>query len=124
MLFRARMKLKKKQSQAALLILGSLTGIAWSTCESLAEDPSKLEENGAFDQLMDLSTPDFDTIDRQNSQKHSKDMFTKRIVSIRRHDVRIRLSTKRIQQHKTALPERSGDECSCAAQGCQRSNRR
>ncbi len=36
MLFRDRMKLEKKQSQATLLLLGSLTGIAWDTCGSLA----------------------------------------------------------------------------------------
>ena len=54
MLFKARLKLDKKKSQAALLLLGSLTGIAWDTCESLAEDPSKLEDDAAFDQLMDL----------------------------------------------------------------------
>ncbi len=29
MLFKARMKLEKKQGQAAILFLGSLTGIAW-----------------------------------------------------------------------------------------------
>ncbi len=54
MLFNARMKPEKKQSQSVLLLLGSLTGIVRGTCENLAEDPSKLEEEDAFDALNDF----------------------------------------------------------------------
>ncbi len=54
MLSRARMKLENEQSQTALLRLGSLKRIVWDTCESLAEDPTKLEAESAFDMLIDL----------------------------------------------------------------------
>ena len=56
MLFQARMRLegRDKVKQTALLLLGQLTGIAWETCESLADDPAALEAEEAFDKLIAL----------------------------------------------------------------------
>ena len=43
-LFQARTKLEGKSKQSALLLLGSLTGIVWDTCESLSDDTNALED--------------------------------------------------------------------------------
>ena len=53
-IYRARMKIEKKEMQVALSILGNLTGIAWATCEKLADNPDNLETADAYNNLMKL----------------------------------------------------------------------
>ena len=54
MLYKARMKLEGKEKQVTLAILGQLTGIAWTACETLADEPDKLETEEAYKALIDI----------------------------------------------------------------------
>ena len=92
------------------MLLGSLTGIAWDTFESLAEDPSKLEEDDAVDKLMDLldsifrhdrstELPEaFEEYENKRNRMHKEALFE--------YIARIRLSTNRIQEHKIDVPDK------------------
>jgi hypothetical protein len=110
MLFKARLKLEKKENQAAIMLVGSLSGIAWDTCESLAEDTSKLEDDKAFDLLIDLLDSRF----RHDKSTELPEAFEEYFFTANRkhkeslfeYISRIRLSTKRIQEHKIKLPDK------------------
>ena len=54
LLFRTRMRLERKENLTAVLLLSSLSGTAWETVETLADDPDNLESAAAFDKLLAL----------------------------------------------------------------------
>ena len=109
-LFQARMKLEGKPKQSALLLLGSLTGIAWDTCESLSDDPKALEEEKAFDVLMDMLDKRF----KHDKSTELPEAFEEYFYKANRKNKetlfdyigRTRLSTKKIHEHKIDLPDK------------------
>ena len=109
MLFKARMRLEGKQKQAAILLLGQLSGMAWDVCEHLAENPDSLEADDAFDKLIGLLDARF----RHDKQTELPDAFEDYFFRSSRRPretlfdyiARIRLSTKKVAEHRITLPD-------------------
>ena len=69
-----RLEGRDRVKQTTLLLLGQLTGIAWETCESLADDPAALEAEEAFGKLIAFLDSRF-RHDRSTELPHTLDKY-------------------------------------------------
>ena len=109
LLYKARMKLEGKIKQVGLAVLGQLTGIAWTACEQLADDPEALETDTALDEILVIldrrfqyekitDLPEaFEEYFYKGNRKPRETMFE--------YINRVRLSTDKVAKYKVVLPD-------------------
>lgn len=109
LIYEARMRLEGKEKQVGLSILGQLTGLSWTSCEVLADDPSQLESSDALKKILsildgrfqyDKSTELPDTFEEyfyRGNRKPRETLFD--------FIQRTRQATAKVAEHNVKLPE-------------------
>ena len=109
LLYKARMKLDGKVKQVGLAILGTLTGLSWTACESLADAPDKLEDEDALDKILAILDKRFKYEKVTELPEVFEDYFYKGNrrpkETMFEYIQHIRQSTARISEYNVVLPD-------------------